>query len=138
MSLAPIVDRSVITASPTRLSVAQRGSVANVGPNVDSVTTATPTVEVPSAGTVTTQADVQANRQRLQAAVDAANKFLQPVARNLQFSIDDDSGKTIVKVIDTETDKVVRQIPSEEMLAISRALGRFKGEVKGVMVEQHA
>ncbi|TAK89941.1 MAG: flagellar protein FlaG [Burkholderiaceae bacterium] len=102
------------------------------------VTTGTASTYVPPRPTVTEAAvpevDGQVDTQRLQAAVDQANRFMQGVARNLEFSIDHDSGKTIVKVIDSETQKVVRQIPSEEMMAISRALGRLKG----VMVEQHA
>lgn len=120
MNFAPIVERSLVTPAQSRPVVASRSPVSDAAQSLDT------TSLVPAAE--------QVDKQRLQAAVDAANKFLQPVARNLQFSIDEDSGKTIVKVIDTETDKVVRQIPSEEMLAISRALGRLKG----VMVEQHA
>jgi flagellar protein FlaG len=76
----------------------------------------------------------QVDVAQLQAAVESANKFLKPVASNLQFSIDEDSGKTIVKVTDISTNEVIRQIPSPEMLAISKALGRFQG----LFVEQKA
>lgn len=49
------------------------------------------------------------------------------MARNLLFSIDDDSGRTIVKVVDNATKEVIRQIPSEEILSIAKALDRLKG-----------
>ena len=44
------------------------------------------------------------------------------VGRDLQFEVDDDSGVTVIKVIDPATDEVVRQIPSEE--AVQRARQR--------------
>ena len=79
---------------------------------------------------VTPQVDVE----KLRAAVASANEFLKPIASNLLFSIDDDSGRTIIKVVDVSTQEVLRQIPSPEMLAISKALGRFQG----LFVEQKA
>ena len=56
----------------------------------------------------------------LTGALDQLNGYLEETHRGLRFSIDDDSGRTIVRVLDTETDEVIRQIPSEEMLAVIR------------------
>lgn len=66
-------------------------------------------------------------QQQLEAAVKAVQEFTQPMANSLEFSLDDESGRTIVKVVDTSTDEVIRQIPSEEMLEIARALDRLQG-----------
>jgi len=63
----------------------------------------------------------------LRAAVDAFNSFVPLAAHNLTFSIDDDSGKVVVKVVDSDTQDVIRQIPSEEALALSRSLDHIKG-----------
>lgn len=60
-------------------------------------------------------------------ALDEIEKVIAPMAQALEFSIDDDSGRTVVKVMDTETDEVIRQMPSEEVLAISKALDKLKG-----------
>lgn len=46
---------------------------------------------------------------------------------NLQFSVDEASGRTIVSVIDSETRQVVRQIPSEEIMRMARAMDRMQG-----------
>ena len=58
------------------------------------------------------------------AALQQAVKHLQDYAQNLQrelhFSIDDQSGDTVIKVIDPSTHQVIRQIPSQEMLALSQ------------------
>ena len=60
-------------------------------------------------------------------AVQAVEQRVQNLQRRLQFSIDEDSGRTIVKVIDRETDEVIRQIPQEEMIALARRLEASTG-----------
>ncbi len=67
-------------------------------------------------------------------AVNAINARVQRVSRNLEFSVDHDSGRVIVKVLDGETDAVIRQMPSEEALAISEALDKLQG----LIIEQKA
>jgi len=57
-------------------------------------------------------------RQQLDKAVAKLNDYVQVVRRELQFSVHDDSGRTVVKVLDRDTGEVVRQIPSEEMLEV--------------------
>lgn len=42
---------------------------------------------------------------------------VQTRARNLEFSIDKDTSKTVVKLIDAESKEVLRQFPSEEILS---------------------
>ena len=71
---------------------------------------------------------------QLTAAVKAANDFVSLVNDSVQFSVDNETGKTVVKVIDKSTEEVLRQIPSEEMLAIAKALD----DIKGLLVRQKA
>ena len=47
--------------------------------------------------------------------------------RQLQFSVDEESGKTVIKVIDTETEEIIRQIPPEIILEIQKRLGETNG-----------
>lgn len=65
--------------------------------------------------------------QQLAKAIDQIKRVVEPVAQNLQFSIDGESGRTVVRVIDTQTNEVIRQIPSEEIMAIDRALSKLQG-----------
>lgn len=60
--------------------------------------------------------------EALKAAVADIEKFVQSVRRNLEFSIDEASGKVVVKVIASETGEVVRQLPSAEALKIADSL----------------
>lgn len=54
--------------------------------------------------------------ERLEQVVQQLNSFVQQIQRDLNFSIDRDSGRTVVKVLHAETKEVIRQIPSEEVL----------------------
>lgn len=67
-------------------------------------------------------------------AVKNINDSLQTLAQGVVFSIDEKSNSTIVKVIDQETQEVLRQIPSKEALEIARALG----SVSGMLIKQKA
>jgi flagellar protein FlaG len=55
-------------------------------------------------------------------AVDLVNQALADTRRDLRFMIDEASGRTVVQVVQPSTGEVVRQIPSEEMLAIASRL----------------
>lgn len=60
-------------------------------------------------------------------ALETVRTALEPVARNLQFSVDDDTGKTVVRIIDSSTNEVIKQFPSEEILAIARSIDKLQG-----------
>ena len=65
--------------------------------------------------------------ENLQQAVDQLQSFTNNVAKNLKFSIDEDTGKTIVKLLDTQTQEVIRQFPTEEAISIARTLDKVQG-----------
>ena len=78
------------------------------------------------------------SQQELSVAVAELNSQLQSVERNLQFSIDDASGQTVVKVVDSETQELIRQIPSEELLRISERLKEQQESNPGLIFEVSA
>lgn len=59
-------------------------------------------------------------------AQDVADR-LQTNQRQLLFSVDSETNSTVVRVIDSDTKELIRQIPSEELLAISRRLEAATG-----------
>lgn len=65
-----------------------------------------------------------------QAAEDVA-QYVDSVARSLQISVDGELEKPIVTVLDTNTEEVVRQIPSEEIVAIAKFLRSQGAEMAG-------
>ena len=82
----------------------------------------------------TSTAKIAATPQELQEAVDSMNDFVSSLSNTLNFSIDKETGRTVVKVIDRATDEVIKQIPSEEMLAIAKAIDKLKG----LLIQQKA
>ena len=55
------------------------------------------------------------------------NIKMQSIERDLQFNVDETSGDIIITVLDTKTSKVIRQIPTEEVLAIRENIESLKG-----------
>lgn len=62
-----------------------------------------------------------------------ANYYLQSINRGLEFSVDKDTDRTVVKVVDTKSGEVVRQIPSEEMLELARHMREMEKTSEGVI-----
>jgi flagellar protein FlaG len=60
-------------------------------------------------------------------AVETISKFVSSRQSELSFSIDDATGSQIVKITDTQTNQVIRQIPSEEAVTIAQALDKLQG-----------
>jgi flagellar protein FlaG len=118
--------------------------------DVQAITTALPTsaLSTPSAGArplslaeSSTPQSVQnpsdkrvVDQIHLQSAVNATNEFVKPINSSIEFSMDRDAGEMVVKVMDTTTKEVIRQIPSEEMLAIAKALDK----IQGLLIKQKA
>ena len=75
-----------------------------------------------------------ADAVQVRQAVEAIAKTIQSLSSNLEISVDEDSGRSIVKVIDKETHELIRQMPSEEVLAIAKALDKFQG----LLIQQQA
>lgn len=67
-------------------------------------------------------------------ALKSINKSLGGLSQGLEFTIDEDSHRTIVKVVDKDTKDVIRQIPTKEALEIAKALD----QVSGLLIRQKA
>lgn len=67
------------------------------------------------------------SRADVEYAVARANEVLQTSRRTLTFVLDGDFDQPIVKVVEAATGEVVRQIPNEEVVAISKAIRDMQG-----------
>ena len=63
----------------------------------------------------------------VESALKTLNEFTAMVAQDVRFTMDEESGKTIVKVVDTATQEVLRQFPSAEALSIARSIDKMQG-----------
>lgn len=64
---------------------------------------------------------------RVLRVVAAINRALEAASRGVEFSVDPDTHRTIIRIRDLQTKEVIRQIPSEEALVIARAIEKFQG-----------
>lgn len=74
-----------------------------------------------------TKSSESASGNKVEDAVSQIAKFVAQTQSEISFSVDKDSGLNVVKVIDSRTKDVIRQIPSEEVIAIAQALDKLQG-----------
>jgi flagellar protein FlaG len=67
-------------------------------------------------------------------AIKSINKAMESLSQSLEFSIDTDTHLSIVKVVDKQTNEVIRQMPTPEALEIAKALD----QVRGLLIRQKA
>jgi flagellar protein FlaG len=70
------------------------------------------------------QADAPSKEDMAQ-ALKSINSVLQDRAPGLEFSIDSASDRAVVKVVDKDTQEVIRQMPSREAMEIAQALDKL-------------
>jgi len=70
-------------------------------------------------------------------AAEEGNSILQATQRNLQFKVDDSTKELVVKIVDSESGELVRQIPSEEMLDFIKRMQELQGE-QGSVIQDRA
>lgn len=59
-------------------------------------------------------------------AVSTIQEFAQSIRRNLSFNLDDSTGRVVVKVTDSVSGEIIRQIPSEEALKLAESLAEAR------------
>lgn len=75
------------------------------------------------------QTEDSSRSDQLQKAVVAISEYVQSINRDLQFSVDEETERTVIKVIDSESGELIRQIPDEVFLELARKLnddGEFR------------
>ena len=73
------------------------------------------------------QPQESAGKATLDEVVSGLNEMVQNLHRHLQFSVEEKTGETIIKVVDSETNEVVRQIPSEELVRLRQRMREAAG-----------
>jgi len=81
--------------------------------------------ERPSAASPSLQKEA-APKEQLAGAVSQMQDFAQMLNRELQFDVDEELGRTVVKVVDRESGSLIRQIPSDEVLALARQMKELR------------
>lgn len=129
----------------SNIQSAQQGAPAAVQPNVSNQAKAPQqsnksdaqvVAQVVSTGIKASGVNEAAQPTREVVAKAAADlqEFVSSMGRNLNFSVDETTGYNIVRVVNPDTGELIRQLPSEELLKISRDFQRLNN----VLVSQRA
>jgi flagellar protein FlaG len=88
----------------------------------------------PSALAVSAAEVAKPSREAVVQAAQHIESFVKSVGRSLDFSVDPTTGDNVLRVLNSESGEVVRQLPSEETLRIARAVDY----IQSVLVNQRA
>ncbi len=75
--------------------------------------------------------DKATEKKEVEEAALVVSDFLNTSQRGLEFSVNEDAGRTVVKVMDVKEEKVIRQIPSDEVLKLAQKVRELKAELSG-------
>lgn len=76
----------------------------------------------------------QPTKEAIAKAAEDIQNFVKDMGRNLAFSIDETTGYNVVRVVNPETNELIRQLPSEELLKIAKNMR----DLGNVLVNQKA
>lgn len=140
-----------VTSNPVPAPAASYGNtgspvVAVSAPATGSAPVVLPQTAVPPVGSQAANAQAantqaasaqaaQPTNAQIQSAVDKVNEAMLQANTGVEFSIDQSSNRTLVKVVDTKTGETIKQFPSKEMIAISQSIDQFQ---KGLLLRQKA
>ncbi len=71
-------------------------------------------------------------REQLEKMAQQLQDFMGGMNRSLQFKVDEDSGRDVIKVLDKNSGEVIKQYPSEEVLSLVSKLS----ESAGILIDQ--
>ncbi|MDY7573028.1 flagellar protein FlaG [Actimicrobium sp. CCI2.3] len=106
-----------VSVDQTRLAAPQVSNVstpvvADNGMNVTATNTVKP---------------VPPSDSEIKQSIKEVNKYLKETLNGIEFSQDKDTGQTLVKIVDTTSGKVIRQIPTAQAVEISKDISKLQG-----------
>lgn len=122
---------------PIGSSAAQPGQrvseTGNFNADVPTIAARQAATPIQTVNAVKQAADIPSMNQ-VNDAVKQINDTLKKLSQDLEFTLDEDTDRPVVKVVDQQTKEVIRQIPTQEALEIAKALDR----VQGLLIRQQA
>jgi flagellar protein FlaG len=115
--------------------VTRAPSAAAAGPVARTEARGSESVWQKAAGTVTAAAEDGTSTKDLTRLVEELSGIVQAVRRELEFSVDEDSGRIVVRVTDAESGELIRQIPPEEVLTL---MSRFREQQQVGLIQEQA
>ncbi|MNF76885.1 flagellar protein FlaG [compost metagenome] len=108
------------------VNLAAKGATAPAGGNGQARGASDKHAEEVSAQSQALREKQAEDREPVEAAASSIQEFVQTIRRNLNFNVDDSSGRVVVQVTDSESGEVIRQIPSEDALKLAESLSEMR------------
>lgn len=113
------------TTSTGVLGTASRSSVVEAGGHSRAKETEMASSKISvvrAASAPSVQETAHVTRESVEAAAVKIQSFVSSMSRNLNIFVDDASGKAVIRVVDPQSNEMIRQIPGEESLRLARTL----------------
>ncbi|WP_206484824.1 flagellar protein FlaG [Thalassotalea sp. G2M2-11] len=75
------------------------------------------------------KAEEKVEEQELEEAFNTVSEFMSLYKRNVNFSLDEHSDKTIIKVFDSDSKELIKQFPSEDLLEMARKIHAVRQDI---------
>lgn len=122
-----------ISASPTPQPASDSAPVVVAAPQQEAAAPAPTRI---AAQLAAEKVAAEPTAAQLKKAVDHINVAMRQNNSNVEFTIDSDSKRTIIKVVESRTGDVIRQYPTEEVIAIAHAIDKM--QQRGLLLKQEA
>lgn len=128
-----------ITGITSKIAIGGVADEVNTGESAKASEAQRERQEIAEARQVSITEQIKVSREKIDKVVSELKDFVQTMQRDLNFHVDDATGRVVIRVVESSTNKVVRQIPEEEVLALARRLEEMLDEMpKGVLLEGEA
>ncbi len=115
-----------VTSTPAAAASKAERAPSSVAKVVADAVERKPSENSATASATKSESGTPASREDVEAAVATIQDFVQSVRRSLNFSLEEGSGRVVVKVTDAGSGDVIRQIPSEEALQLAENLSEVR------------
>lgn len=134
MDMGVIKPFEVTRSAPSAAAVEAGAGKGQATQQMDAaqITSVPQPVETQSGEAVEQSSEVK--RDQLRTAVSDLQDFVQSVRRDINFNLDDESGRVVINVTEASSGDIIRQLPSEEALRLSESLS----EIRSLLFEAKA
>ncbi|HHU95484.1 MAG TPA: flagellar protein FlaG [Alcaligenaceae bacterium] len=70
---------------------------------------------------------IEPEKSSLDTTLEQINESMRAWATGLRFDVDEDTQKLIVSLVDSDTGEIIRAVPSDAALQISKMIAKFQG-----------
>lgn len=75
------------------------------------------------------EASQEVKQQKIQEAVDRLDQFAKSINKRLSYSFNRELNQVVVKVVDAQTDKVIKELPPAELQRLHMKIQEYIGMI---------